>query len=629
MNRVRATAVLRLTFQRVRATKPTRWLLAASFGLLLGCSTSLPVDTELNAATTLLAEGQLREGHAALMALQAKRGTNDVAVRGWLVRARDRLAGELAQRGAAQLRQGLLNEAEASFTELSHLPGSEPSGIQGLARVAAARAPEPAANLSPSVSSLRLDRALRLSGTHGEQGNNPMARAMRKRISLQFRDVSLHSVFDAIGKTANLAIVFDRDLSSDQKLSISMKDVSIQSAVEQTCLSAGLNYRVLDSGTLLIYSDTPSKQADYQGLMVRSFYLTNADARFVANSMKTLLKSRDIVVDIKNNMVVVRDTPEGLRLAEQLVKMQDVPESEVMLEVEVLEVKRSLLQQLGVDWPSQLSLSPLPAQLQLAGSAFDRTQPVTLRDILSAKASGAEAIVGPLSLRARREDGDVKALATPRLRAKSREKARIMIGERVPNITSTSTSTGFVAESVNYVDVGLKLEMEPQVFAGGEVVIKLGLEVSSIIDQITSRSGSVAFRISTRNANTVLRLKDGENQLLAGLIQDVDQRSDGKLPGLGELPVAGRLFGSQRDEKSKTEIVLSITPRLIRPLTKPTPEQSSFELGTASGIRGRVGEGGASEPTPEQMPEPVPEPAPRTNETSANMEPGSGIKPLR
>ncbi|MEY4560776.1 MAG: hypothetical protein RLZZ618_53 [Pseudomonadota bacterium] len=600
--------------------RPARWLLPAALSLMLGCTTNLPVDAELNAAKTLLAEGRVREGHAALAALQAQRGTNDTDVRGWLIRARDRLAAELTTLSEAHLRQGQLNEAEAGFTALARLPGFEPSGRDGLSRVAAARTPTPAPILSDSASGLRLDRELRTPSSSARPvDDTPMARAMRKRISLQFRDAPLRSIFDVIGKTANLAVVFDRDVPPDQKLSISMKDVSIQAAVEQVSLSAGMSYRVLDAGTLLVYADTPRKQADYQGLMVRSFYLTNADARFVANSMKTLLKSRDIVVDAKNNMVVVRDTPEGLRLAEQLVQMQDVPEPEVILEVEVLEVKRSLLQRLGVDWPGQLNLSPLPMQLQLSGSAFDRAAPVTLRDVLSATSRTTEAGLSALSINARREDGDVKALATPRLRAKSREKARIMIGERVPNITSTSTSTGFVAESVNYVDVGLKLEMEPQVFAGGEVVIKLGLEVSSIVDQITSRSGSVAFRISTRNANTVLRLKDGENQLLAGLIQEVEQRTDGKLPGVGELPLIGRLFGSQRDDKSKTEIVLSITPRLIRPLIKPTAAQSTFELGTASGIRGRAEEGSVAETSPE----PVPEPAPKSGE-SQPLETGSG-----
>ncbi len=590
-------------------------LLSLLVGLGLGCATP-PVDDGLAPAKTLLAEGRLKEGLDLLNQRVAQHPT-DASARIWVARTRDRYASGLIAQAEDRWRQGDAQGAEAAYRELGAVAGFEASAREHIAKLQASRT---ALAAPPPDTALRLDRELRLSGrapvaTASSTPDAPastIARAMKKRISLQFRDAPVRSLFDVIGRTANLAIVFDRDMPPELKLSIAMKDVTIQAAIEQVSLSGGLSWRVLDAGTLLVYPDTPTKQSDYQGLMVRSFYLTNADARFVANSMKTLLKSRDIVVDTKINMIVVRDTPEGLRLAEQLVQMQDVPEPEVMLEVEVLEVKRTLLEQLGIEWPGQLSLSPLPSVLQVPGTAFDRNAPVTLRDILRARSRTVEGLLGnPLTINARREDGDVNILATPRLRAKSREKARIMIGERVPNITSTSTATGFVAESVNYVDVGLKLEVEPQVYAGGEVVIKLALEVSNIIDQTTTRSGSTAYRISTRNANTVLRLKDGENQLLAGLIQDEDQRNDARVPGLGDLPLVGRLFGSQRDGKAKTEIVLSITPRLIRPLQRPSAAQSMFELGTASGIRGRQEEGAAPEP------EAAVEPAPKSGDSPA------------
>jgi general secretion pathway protein D len=570
---------------------------------LSGCATN--PDAALEPAKTLLAEGRLQEGHA-LLSERATQYPSDAPTRLWLSRARERYSASVAAQAESQLRQGQWSAAEASYRELGQIPGFEAARRDGLERVAAARersqpegrSPTPQSGTEPQ-GALRLDRNLSLGPLQAPPAHHPSQQAMQRRLSLQFRDAPVRSLFDVIGKTAQVAIVFDRDVSPDLKASVSLRDVTVQAAIEKVALTAGLSHRLLDDGTVLIYPDQPRKQADYQGLSVRSFYLTNVDARFMASSLKTLLKSRDVVVDTKLNMLVVRDTPEALRLTEQLVQMHDVPEPEVMLEVEVIEVKRSLLDQLGVQWPGQVSLSPLPALLQTSGLPFDRTLPVTLRDILGLSPGKVEAGIGPVTLNARREEGDVNILATPRLRAKSREKARIMIGERVPNITSTSTATGFVAESVNYVDVGLKLEVEPQVFAGGEVVIKLGLEVSSIIDQTQTRSGSSAYRISTRNANTVLRLKDGENQLLAGLIQDEDQRNSAKLPGLGELPLVGRLFGAKRDSKSKTEIILSITPRLIRPLLKPGLMQSSFELGTVSGIRGRSDEGSVEQTSPE------------------------------
>ncbi|ARN23335.1 secretin N-terminal domain-containing protein [Piscinibacter gummiphilus] len=563
---------------------PKRALVAVVAGLLAACATP-PPEADLEPAKAALAEGRLREGYLDLAA-RAARHPADAPTRVWLARARDRYTTSLITGATQALQSGQPDQAEPLFRELATVPGFEARARDGLQRVAAARAP---------AAELRLDH--RLSAPAADP-------AMQRRVSLQFRDAPVRSVFDVIGRTAQVAIVFDRDVPPDLKVSVSLRDTTVAAALDKVARGAGLAHRLDDDGTVLVYPDLPRKQADYQGLVVRSFYLTHVDARFMAQSLKTVLRSRDIVVDPKINMIVLRDTPEGLRLAEQLVRMHDVAEPEVMLEVEVLEVKRTLLQQLGIDWPSQLSLSPLPMQLQVPGMPFDRNLPVTLRDVLNLRSSSVEAALGSLTVHLRREDGDVNTLATPRLRARNREKARIMIGERVPNITSTSTSTGFVAESVNYVDVGLKLEIEPQVYAGGEVVIKVGLEVSSLLDQTQTRSGSTAYRISTRNANTVLRLRDGENQLLAGLIQDEDLRQQGKVPGLGEMPVVGRLFTAQRDQHAKTEIVLSITPRLIRPLPVPSAGDSSFRLGTASGIRGRM-----EDAPPDDAPEAVEAPA--------------------
>ncbi|TMH87633.1 MAG: type II and III secretion system protein, partial [Betaproteobacteria bacterium] len=139
------------------------------------------------------------------------------------------------------------------------------------------------------------------------------------------------------------------------------------------------------------------------------------------------------------------------------------------------------------------------------------------------------------------QDGRTNVLANPRIRVKNKEKARIHIGDRVPVITTTAAATGgFVSESVTYLDVGLKLEVEPQIYLEDEVGIKVGLEVSSIVNSIKSTSGTLTYQIGTRNATTNLRLHDGETQVLAGLISDADTRNAESVPGLGDLPIAGR-----------------------------------------------------------------------------------------
>jgi general secretion pathway protein D len=169
---------------------------------------------------------------------------------------------------------------------------------------------------------------------------------------------------------------------------------------------------------------------------------------------------------------------------------------------------------------------------------------------------------------------------------KNREKAKIHIGDKVPVITSNTTSTGVISESVSYLDVGLKLDVEPSVLMRDDVQIKVGLEVSNIVREIRSGSGTLTYQIGTRNAGTTLRLKDGETQVLAGLISDEDRSTASRVPGLGNLPLLGRLFSNQRDERSKTEIVLLITPRVLRSDATRQPALTEFRGGTENAIGG-------------------------------------------
>lgn len=410
------------------------------------------------------------------------------------------------------------------------------------------------------------------------QGNGALSDAYRVPISIEFKDAPLKTVFEVLSRTSGLNFLFDKDIRTEQKTSIYLKNSTIEAAIGLTLLTNQLAQRVLDGNTILIYPNTQAKQRDYQPLTIKAFYLVNAEAKNVATTLKTLLKTRDVVVDDKLNMIILRDSPEAIGMAEKLVALHDVAEPEVMLEVEILEVKRTRLLDLGIRWPARLSLSPLAAA---NGGA------VTLADLSRLRNDTIGVTFSPATINAQKLDTDANILANPRIRARNREKAKILIGERVPNITTTSTSTGFVAESINYVDVGLKLDVEPTVYPDGEVAIKVALEVSNIINQIQTQSGTVAYQIGTRTAQTVLRLKDGENQVLAGLINDEDRRTANKVPGLGEVPVVGRLFGNQADDNTKTEIVLSITPRILRNIQRPSASIMEFDSGTESSLGAR------------------------------------------
>jgi general secretion pathway protein D len=400
---------------------------------------------------------------------------------------------------------------------------------------------------------------------------------MRKPVTLQFRDANLRMVFEALSRTTGLNVIMDRDVRADLKTTIFVKDAALEDTVDLILLQSQLEKRTLNSNTLFIYPATTAKQKEYQDLQVRTFQLANADAKYLQSVLKTVLKIKEVSVDDRTNTLVMRDTRDAIAVAAKVVAAHDVPEPEVMLEVEVLEVSHDRLSNLGIKFPESLQIATPNSANTLGG----------LRDL-----KRDQLLVSPLSigLNLKLQDTDANLLASPRIRARHKEKARIMIGDRVPIITNSVTpvTTGgsVVTGSVQYQDVGLKLEFEPQIYSAQEVGIKISLDVSNIVKEIfDEKSGSLAYQIGTRNAQTSLRLRDGETQILAGLISDQERNTSAKLPGLGHLPTVGKLFGSNSGNNSKSEIVLSITPRIIRPPVILEATLRDIFSGTESSLR--------------------------------------------
>jgi len=395
-------------------------------------------------------------------------------------------------------------------------------------------------------------------------------------ISLELRDVQLRAVFDTVSRSTGVSFVLDRDVRADVRTTIVLRNAQPEELIRLVLATNQLEQKVVNESTLLVYPNTPQKQREYQELVVKSFYIANADVRQTANMVRALVKTRDLFIDEKLNLLVIKDTPAAVRLAERLIAAHDLAEPEVMLEVEVLEVGSSRLLDLGIRFPDSLAVSLVGA----AGTAGT----ITLTEWLNRSSDLVQlSFTNPLFLfQLRQQDGATSVLANPRIRVKNKEKARIHIGDRVPVITTTAAATGgFVSESVNYLDVGLKLEVEPLVYLEDEVGIKVALEVSNIAREIrTAGSNTLTYQIGTRNAATTLRLRDGETQILAGLISDEDRKSADRVPGIGDLPYLGRLFSSTHDNKIKTEIVLLITPRLVRTLVRPEARATEFAAGT-------------------------------------------------
>jgi general secretion pathway protein D len=407
-------------------------------------------------------------------------------------------------------------------------------------------------------------------------------------VSLQFRDAPTKMVFEALARQTGLNFIFDKEVKTEGKTTIFVNQVPVEQAIDLILAQNQLGRQVLSENIALIYPNTAAKQKEYRDEIVHIFYLTNAAPKDAESLLKTVLGTKTLFVGEHASTLVMRDTPEHVRMAEKLVASLDVPESEVIMEVEVLEISHSLLEQLGINYPTNVSFS----MTKPPNSANTSASGLVLSDIGKQNKNTIAVSSLGVSVDLLKTVGATNVLASPRIRARNKEKAKILVGNRLPVVTSgTSATTGgaFSTSNVQYIDAGLTLEVQPTIRNDGNVAIKVALEVSTIVKQISVPIGNggttLAYEIGTRNASTLLELKDGETQVLAGLIQESDQRSSSRIPGLGDLPILGRLFGSTGTTRDKSEIVLSITPRLIRTQPRPSSETTEFWYGSEAQTR--------------------------------------------
>ncbi|SDG29913.1 secretin N-terminal domain-containing protein [Pseudomonas abietaniphila] len=423
---------------------------------------------------------------------------------------------------------------------------------------------------------MELMRNVELMRTRNTVSNPQLKTRLEKPVTLEFRDANLKVIFEVLSQVAGLNFIFDKDMRADLKATIFVREVRIEDAIDLLLQQNQLHQKVVNDNTLLIYPDSPQKVKDYQELVMRTFYLTNTDANTALNMVKTMLKTRDVFIDERLNTLTMRDTPDAIRMAEKLFFSQDQSNPEVVLEVEVMEVARQRILDLGLQWPNTFGV------INSDGTA------VSVLNQLKGINSGRISISPSPQLKINAQDNDVNTLASPTIRVSNREQARIHIGQRVPIISATSvpsTQGPVITESITYLDVGLKLEVTPIVHLDNEVAIKIALEVSNATPLEPTRQGTIPVQVDTRNAQTTLRLHDGETQILAGLVRNDNSSTGNKIPGLGDIPGFGRLFGSNKDTVGKSELVLSITPRIVRNLPYQAPSDMEFDSGTETSMR--------------------------------------------
>ncbi|WP_019881523.1 MULTISPECIES: hypothetical protein [unclassified Methylophilus] len=430
----------------------------------------------------------------------------------------------------------------------------------------------------------------------------PLQSSLRKKVTLELKNAPIKNAFEYLGKAGDLNFSFDQELNEGIRVNVLLRDTPIEQALDVILTSHQLGKKVLNSNTLLIYPQ--ARAAQYEELFVRSFYLTHMDAKRALNMMKTVLRASDVYIDEKLNTLVMRDTMDRIKVAEKLIASQDLNEPEVMLEVEVMEINRRNLENLGIQYPSQIGVG---VQGNAAGSTsgtLPQAGKLTLTELRNFNGGlGVFSINDPaIVLNLLHQDTDTNLLASPKIRVKNRDRAKIHVGDKIPVLTSVASAQGFVSQNVNYIEVGIKLDVEPVIQMQDQVSIKVGMEVSNITDQVTTSSGVLAYTIGSRNANTTLQLRNNETQILAGLFRDDEQKTRRKVPGLGNLPLIGKFFSSNNEDKRKNEIVLLITPRIMHNLSPASSVYSLIPSGIAA-TANPVGAGGARavqamEPTP-------------------------------
>lgn len=406
-----------------------------------------------------------------------------------------------------------------------------------------------------------------------------------KPLTLKFKDAKIKDVFSIISKLSGINFIFD-DGVKDTNFSIYMENATFYQVLDVISELMKLKTKVLNETTMIVYPKNTEKSKQYEELFLQTFYLNKIDAKKAINLLRTMMQIKKIFVNEELNAIVIRDTPEVVELAGKILDANDIPDAEVVLEVEVIELTKSNAEQLGF----LLSRYAVSTQGFNNGTPFSDTlgatsttsttsaNPSNLLQLFAFKQFGGFLTVPNATFNFGKTLSNGETLSNPKIRVKNREKAKFNVGTRVPITTTSSPVGGGITTNVQYVDVGVKLNAEPTIQLNNEISIKLGMEVSSILSRDSS-SGTSVVTIGTRNLDTVLSLKDGETSIIGGLMQDAKSTSKQKISLLGDIPIIGSLFAENNTNNDKTELILAITPRILRSVTIPEAANMAFWSG--------------------------------------------------
>lgn len=396
-----------------------------------------------------------------------------------------------------------------------------------------------------------------------------------EKIDLKFTEASLRSIFLAFGKHAQVNIIFDEQFK-DMPFSIDLKDKEFEEALNFLCMASKNFFRVIDEKTVIVIPDRPDKRIQYELNAIKVFYLSNISAQDLQNPLQLMLRTQfrapNLIVDKNLNSVTIRDTPANLEMAEKLIKIWDKPKGEVIIDLEIMEVSRIKLKQLG------MSLDKHLVGLRYRGTESSEEGWYNLKDIDFSKVGNFQ-ITLPISfIQFLESEADTKIIAQPRLRGIGDEEIKYLVGQKVPipRTTFQPFAVGGISQqpvtSFDYQDVGIDVKMKPRIHFEKEVTLELEMKITSI-----GGTGIADIPIiTTREVKNIIRLKDGETNLLAGLLRDEERKSMRGIAFIKSIPLIGHLFSSTDQTIEQTDVILTITPYIIR--TIPIGEEDSKPL---------------------------------------------------
>ena len=478
----------------------------------------------------------------------------------------------------------------------------------------------------------RTEQMIREEQNPQPQASAPGATALRRRLESALGPVELaplsnvpltlksteksNVIYETVGKLAGINVLFDPDYTPRQ-VHIELNNVTLEDALEIISFETKTFWRPVTPNTIFVAQDNPAKRKELEQNVIKTFYLSNlsqpTELQDVVNAMRTILEVSRIQQLPSQGAIVVRGTPDQVALAQKLVDDLDKAKPEVLIDVAIMQVSRDKAHTLGINPPTSVSVAlqnnvnttPTGSGTGTGTSTTSSsTTGINLNTIANLNATDFQVTIPAATATALLSDSNTKIIQNPQIRALDGQKATLKIGDRVP-VATGSFQPGIGGVGINplvntqfqYLDVGVNIDITPRVHAGREISLKMVLDVSAVTSHV-SIGGIDQPVIGQRKIEHEIRLKDGEVNLLGGMMEDTQTKALSGIPGLASIPILKYLFSQSTSDHSENEIVFVLVPHIIRGPEGPRGNVDMIDVGTANALELRRSSKPASTSTP-------------------------------